>query len=454
MNRAARITLLGTATLLGCASEVGVVGAPAIYGEDSRVELEAYPDGTLREIGRASVFAMSRANWFDEWHLCDPENLVSSARTHGEFDELCPEVRFADQLAIADCSATLIDDDLVLTANHCVVDEEACARTRFIGSVYLEPGGALHRITRDDVYHCAGWVASPVGRDMVILQLDRPVAAPYRPAVVSSRPVALGDPLAVVGFPAGLPMKVAADCSVLRFPASGATFRSNCDVFGGNSGSGVFDASGEIVGVMTLGAGSYRPDLMRGGCRTLTEYDLEGRLLSAPGAAPQLSEAEMMASAITTLCESGWPTPLCGTAAVCGDGRCTGRETNATCAADCAAPSCGDGRCSPGEDYTCVEDCGERDSAECMPPADAGVDGGVEDAGVDAGLVSDDASVNRVDASFATDTGSAAPDGGSVTPPSAPSGCACAVHTSSGSSALPWMVVLALWTIRRRRAAL
>lgn len=447
MKRAC-IVLGCAAALSGCEPELGVVVAPALYGEDSRVELEASPDATLREIGRASVFAMSRANWFDEWHLCDPDDLVSTARTHGEVDELCPEVRFREQLAIADCSATLIDDDLILTASHCVPDAEACGRTRFVGSLYLEPDGALHRITRDDVYHCAGVVAAPPGRDVVILELDRPVAAPYHPAVVSERAVALGDPLAVVGFPAGLPMKVAADCNVLRFTASGATFRSNCDVFGGNSGSGVFDAAGELVGVMTLGAGSYRPDLSRGGCRTLTEYDLEGRLLTAPMAAPQLSEAEMMASAIAALCESDWPTPLCGTSALCGDALCTGTETNATCAADCAVLSCGDGRCSPGEDYACVEDCGARDLAECAP-SDAGIaDAGSADAGLaDAGLADvgfvDDAGLADVDASL-LDT-----DGGVASNP--PSGCACGVHAGRPIGILPWFVPLALWALRRRR---
>jgi hypothetical protein len=62
-------------------------------------------------------------------------------------------------------------------------------------------------------------------------------------------------------------------------------------------------------------------------------------------------------------CEAGESTASCATdcpaAAVCGNGRCETGESTASCAADCPAPAvCGNGRCETGESTsTCAADC-------------------------------------------------------------------------------------------------
>jgi cysteine-rich repeat protein len=53
---------------------------------------------------------------------------------------------------------------------------------------------------------------------------------------------------------------------------------------------------------------------------------------------------------------------------LCGDGKCAGGETSATCPADCGAPSgvCGDGICNVDESCsTCAQDCGVCPPASC-----------------------------------------------------------------------------------------
>ncbi len=46
---------------------------------------------------------------------------------------------------------------------------------------------------------------------------------------------------------------------------------------------------------------------------------------------------------------------------VCGDGSCTGDESETSCAADCDGAGCGDGACNNGEtSSTCPQDCGNN----------------------------------------------------------------------------------------------
>jgi hypothetical protein len=145
-------------------------------------------------------------------------------------------------------------------------------------------------------------------------------------------------------------MKIANNCDIRAIAPALST---NCDVFPANSGSPLLSAGGEVVGVVTTGAGNYRPE---GDCRVLTVYNEDGTLPDIP-TAPQFNVSMAVGPALTALCQSGSPTALCNTAPACGDGACTGHETETTCASDCTAASCGDQVCDLGEELSCADDC-------------------------------------------------------------------------------------------------
>lgn len=371
-----------------CFSEddIGSLKAHAVYGEDTRVELYDHPDPAVRELGRRSVFGMVRESWFTRWNICDPDNLQVDGTKHGEFYELCPEVKFWDQPRISLCSATLIDEDLVLTARHCVATDEECEATRFIGGLYYEDETEFHHLTRNDVFHCKKRVAIP-GNDAVIIQLDRPVGPNYAPAAVASTEVVINDSIKSFGFPLGIPMKVADSCKILGIGPSvggGLEIHNNCESFDGNSGAGAFSEDNELFGVLSSGAGSIRPAPGRD-CKVLTRYTEDGYLEEFPDTEAQLASFVTAKEAIDALCAQDWPSSLCGTDAVCGDDLCTGAETFANCAEDCEQATCGDGVCTLDEDFSCPTDCGDRDEvAECNPLSntDAGISVGDSDAGI------------------------------------------------------------------------
>lgn len=281
-------------------------------------------------------------------------NARFRAPTLAETQSLCPGQRFADQPAAAFCSGTLIDDDLVLTAGHCIENQEACERTRFVFDYFFEAPGTLASVSRSDVYGCRRLVVRQLdegSRDYAIVQLDRPATAAGRvpaPVRLESGPVSAGTRLGIIGFGSGIPAKIDSGGRVLDpRPRALDFFTATTDSFGGNSGSGVFDlASGAVVGVLVRGDRDYRSD---GSCFVVNELPEDG---STGG-----ESITYVRPAIDALCAS-WPSErLCGSRATCGDGACNGGEDASRCPSDCAAAACGDGVCDYLEDETCPNDC-------------------------------------------------------------------------------------------------
>ncbi len=374
-----------------------------VYGVDDRIEVHEHPSEAWRQLAQTSILAMGRSSWM----ICgdEPELLIPEL-TLGEHRELCEGQPFEDQPVLGRCSATLIDRDLVATAHHCIHDGETgasqCPTTVFSPGAYYAEDGTLVAPSAAQIYGCRQIVAEAKDVDISIVQLDRPMAEPYAPATLGAIPVALDDPLGVIGFPDSIPMKIAGGCSVLSRTPSLAL--NNCDTFKGNSGSGVFHGETlELVAVVRGGPGDYRQE---GDCRIVNTLTEEGLIRGIPSA-PQLASATPIELVLPSLCDSGWPTPICGGAASCGDGWCTGEETVSSCAEDCSDAECGDEVCEVLTELDCEEDCGHL-TVEC-PSEEPGTTGGPGDSsGGETGL--DDTGAGQTDT-----TGGPMPPAGTTT---------------------------------------
>ena len=154
----------------------------------------------------------------------------------------------------------------MLTAGHCLT-ASACRSTLFVFD-YVWEDGTLGVIEDDDVFRCAGIEArrppNSIGLDpeYAVFRLDRPATG--RPVATATpagiRSLAVGDPLTMLGYPSGVPLKVDVGGRVRGLGSF--TFSGTVDAFGGNSGSGVFRGT-ELVGVLLGGAQDYTFDAAR-----------------------------------------------------------------------------------------------------------------------------------------------------------------------------------------------
>ncbi|WP_164019921.1 serine protease [Pyxidicoccus trucidator] len=247
-------------------SPTGTEQQPVVYGTDNRTDVYAHTNATLRARAQQSTVALMNPS---DYTVNASTGVVTfNASTLQSAYNLCSTERFLSDLTPAFCSGTLIDDDLVLTAGHCITSASACTSTRFVFNFYRTGATTMQPVTSADIFSCQSIVArqqSTVnGRnlDYAIVRLDRAATPRFTPAPVRTATTALavGANVTVIGSGSGIPFKIDAGGSVRDARASTLDyFVASTDTFGGNSGSGVYEMSGyTVAGILVRGETDYR----------------------------------------------------------------------------------------------------------------------------------------------------------------------------------------------------
>lgn len=256
-------------------SNISSTSSTVVYGDDDRKEVFEV-DGPVRDLATRSIVAIVQKENLDE---TDRSNVRVLGESIGTTLGLCRSERFWDEPFAASCSATLVADDLVLTAAHCLGNAmgghspmgaaRACKARRFVFGYYKDAPGEMHRLTSDDVFSCAEPVvfrkqgamigSARVDLDFAVVRLDRPATPRFSPVKLRPNAEQLpGSSLTVLGFPSGMPLKIAGNGHVMSVRPEGDFFSATVDTFAGNSGSGIFDSKTlEQVGVLLGGEPDY-----------------------------------------------------------------------------------------------------------------------------------------------------------------------------------------------------
>ncbi|MDD2804896.1 MAG: serine protease [Elusimicrobiales bacterium] len=251
-------------------------GAKSIYGDDNRLDyFEAAP--AMRALADSVV-----SLWPSKQVKLENGEARLATIGFGEALKLCPGEKFAEQPIGAFCSGTLVGEDIVMTAGHCITDDKSCADARFVFgyNVDKEGGKANTAVPAKDVYSCkriikrdldkqpSGIIGTGIfiagallgkqpGPDYALIQLDRKAEGRKPLPVNRGNDIKVGDRIFVIGHPVGLPVKVAGDASV-RNTDPKAFFLTDLDTFGGNSGSAVFNARTNMIeGILVRGGTDF-----------------------------------------------------------------------------------------------------------------------------------------------------------------------------------------------------
>lgn len=254
-------------TLIFTSFEVFAINK-VIYGDDDRLDFNNSQDGMYRSLAD-STFAIIKKVMLKP--IRDGKAFAFSKKVKSLKDQmsLCPGEKFGAQPAAAHCSAFLIGPDLVMTAGHCVEDlskkktiEEICAEN-FLAIDYKEsnPDNPFEiEFPKKNVFSCKRVLVNKYerrGLDYAIIQLDRPVYSVRPLELRTEGKLAIGDGLAIIGYPWGIPGKIADNATVLN-NSDDRYFGASLDSFQGNSGSAVFNAqTGLVEGILVRGKTDY-----------------------------------------------------------------------------------------------------------------------------------------------------------------------------------------------------
>jgi len=230
-----------------------------IYGDDNRADIYQVSRADVREAADSTVALIPSRDLVRDANGAFRIN----ASQYGKEMNLCTDEPFYDQPTAANCSGSLVGEDLIATAGHCVSNSD-CSRYSFVfGFRMSNAGAAPTTVAADDVYNCKEIVAREYtgAQDYALVRLDRRVRG-HRPLALQQTPVQPGDEIYVIGHPSGLPTKFADGARVRS--QQGTYFQANLDTYGGNSGSAVFNATtNEVVGILVRGANDFTYDRNR-----------------------------------------------------------------------------------------------------------------------------------------------------------------------------------------------
>ena len=238
------------------------VAVNVIYGSDGRLDLYQVTDDRLRALADSTVALVKTSD------LSTSGTSVSLlGNNFGSEMNLCSTEKYREQDTAAFCSGTLVGPDTILTAGHCIETQSTCDDTAFVFGFAVKSVGVLPKsVPANEVYRCKTIIKTHRnngGADYAVIKLDRVVTGHKPLPVRPTGNVALSDSLVVIGHPVGLPLKVATGGTV-RSITQADYFQANLDTYGGNSGSGVFNAAtGLIEGVLVRGEQDFES---RGGC--------------------------------------------------------------------------------------------------------------------------------------------------------------------------------------------
>lgn len=230
----------------------------ALYGSDDRIDIYAVTDTKIKDQARgvAAIVLNNNLNFIN--------NKISlNTQVYGKSQNLCLDEKFYHQPTIANCTGFLVGPDLILTAGHCF-KILPCESFSFVFDYQMTSASEINLdLNSSQVYQCQEILSleNENNTDYALIKLKKPVSDRPILKLNSEKNISLNEPLVLLGFPSGLPLKADLDKKPRSINLEKNFFTTEFDAFGANSGSPVLNHQTHLVeGILVRGEYDFEWD--------------------------------------------------------------------------------------------------------------------------------------------------------------------------------------------------
>lgn len=264
--------------------DVGPKGDKIIAGEDDRKDYFNLDPGVPEDNLRRKL-ADATALLTDKSSLSEQEDGSFKLNVRKFLQRglaPCSEERFGNQHVGGWCSGFMVGPDVIVTAGHCGETEAEIQNTAYVFGFQVtssdDPGTT--QFDANQVYFGKELIAHELSAtgDFAIVRVDREITAPGAASlqIRKNGAIGLGQNIGVIGYPSGLPVKIAFGDTTVVMRDEDPWLFANLDTYGGNSGSAVFNDDGIVEGILVRGAKDYDLDLENDCFRSNQIANVEG----------------------------------------------------------------------------------------------------------------------------------------------------------------------------------
>jgi len=265
----------------------------AIYGKDDRLEIFQSPS-VIRKQAKSiaamiSIDAIKKTRGGYDYKIVAPLYKDLEFLDSDDWDALedvigmdlfsssikmCKGVKFYAQPMASECTTFLVASDLLMTAGHCVTEENFCKKFVFVfdytaehnyqSEVFVDPKN-IYTCSKiqysgyiDPADDILGSPSKNVSKDFAIIKLSKKVKNRAPLKAISKWSQRDKHPVYTIGTPMGLPLKYSGLGMIVPTSIEKNSFVTNLDTFEGNSGSPIFSGkNGKIIGILVSGAEDF-----------------------------------------------------------------------------------------------------------------------------------------------------------------------------------------------------
>ena len=227
-----------------------------IYGDDDRKDLFEVKDKKILTLARSTA-AMMRDYDLESFDDINYKVIASSLADNG----ICSWERFVNQPSVSTCTGFLVGPKLLVTAGHCVEDQQSCHDSVWVFDYKMDYRGQKNiTVPKSSVYKCSKLIKQVYNHrsmmDYALIELKKEVKDRKPLKYRTSGRITINSKLFTVGHPSGLPTKVTDNATIRKI--NRVYLSTNLDTFSGSSGSPVFNATTyEVEGILVRGDKDY-----------------------------------------------------------------------------------------------------------------------------------------------------------------------------------------------------